>query len=82
MYLNNNIFRFSLISGIHIITHVIFMKIRIVHTLRADWLYITYRESLSIKTSGLSVLGTYLGTYIYIYLYIDIIDIKKLSLYR
>ena len=38
MYLNNNIFRFSLLGDITIITHVIFMKIRIVHTLRADWL--------------------------------------------
>ena len=38
-YINNNIFRFSLIGGINIITHAIFMKIRIVVMLHADWLY-------------------------------------------
>ena len=37
-YLNNNKFRFRFIGDINIITHVIFMKIRIVHKLRADWL--------------------------------------------
>ena len=31
------------------------MKIRIVHTLRADWLY-----GVRIKTSRVSVLGTYM----------------------
>ena len=40
-YLNNNIFRFSLIGGINIIIHTIFMKIRIVHTLRAGWLMVS-----------------------------------------
>ena len=39
MYLNNNNFRFSFIGVINIITHAVFMKIRIVHVLRADWLY-------------------------------------------
>ena len=39
MYLINKKNRFSFIGGINIITHAIFMKIRIVHTLRADWLY-------------------------------------------
>ena len=38
MYLNNTKIRFSFIGGINIIMHAIFMKIRIVHTLRADWL--------------------------------------------
>ena len=47
MCLNNHIFRVSFICsitkarwgyGITIITHAIFMKIRIVYTLRADWL--------------------------------------------
>ena len=37
-YLNNNNFRFSFIDGITIIMHPIFMKIRIVHTPRADWI--------------------------------------------
>ena len=37
-YLNNTYFRFSFIGGIAIIMHAIFMKIRIDHTLRADWL--------------------------------------------
>ena len=37
-YLNNTNFRCSFIGGINIITYTIFMKIRIVHTLRADWL--------------------------------------------
>ena len=46
--------RFIFIGVINIITHAIFMKIRIVHTLRADWLY-----GLRIKTSRVSVLGTY-----------------------
>ena len=44
MYLNNTICRFSYIGGINIITHAIFMKIRIV----------------LIKTSRMSVLGTYI----------------------
>ena len=34
--------------------HAIFMNIRIVHTLRADWLY-----GVRIKTYRVSVLGTY-----------------------
>ena len=38
MYQNNTHFIFSFIGGINIITHTIFMKIRIVHTLRVDWL--------------------------------------------
>ena len=47
MYLNNTHFRFIFIGGINIITHAIFMKIRIVHMLRADWLYVTpYRVSV------------------------------------
>ena len=33
-----NKFRFRFIAGINIITHAIFMKIRIVNTLCADWL--------------------------------------------
>ena len=61
MYLNNTNVRFSFIGGIHIITHAIFMKIRIVHTLRADWLL-----GVRIKTSRVSVLGTYM-TFIYTY---------------
>ena len=36
IYTNNIIFSF--IGGINIITHAIFMKVRIVHSLRADWL--------------------------------------------
>ena len=47
-----------------IITRPIFMKIRIVHTLLADWLY-----GVRIKISRVSVLGTYM-TYIYIYILI------------
>ena len=31
-------YSFGFIGGINIITHAIFIKIRIVHTLRADWL--------------------------------------------
>ena len=38
MYINNTNFRFSFIGGINIITHAIFMKIKIVHALRIDWL--------------------------------------------
>ena len=38
--------RFSFIGGINIITHSIFMKIIIVHMLRADWLYIPYMVSV------------------------------------
>ena len=38
MYLNNTNFRFSFIGCISIITHAIFVNIRKVHTLRADWL--------------------------------------------
>ena len=38
MYINYNIFRFRFIGAITIITYAIFMKFRIVHTLRADWL--------------------------------------------
>ena len=39
-YLNIKIFRFRFSGGINInsITHEIYMNIRIVHTLRADWL--------------------------------------------
>ena len=42
-------------GGINIITHAIFMKIRIVHTLRADWLY-----GVRINKSRVSVLGIYM----------------------
>ena len=38
MYTNNTKFIFSFIGCINIIPHAIFMKIRIVHTLCADWL--------------------------------------------
>ena len=38
MYLNNTNVRFSFIGGINIITQAIFMKIRIFHKQRADWL--------------------------------------------
>ena len=39
MYLNNtNLIVALLVVPINIITHSIFMKIGIVHTLRADWL--------------------------------------------
>ena len=55
-YLNNKKFRFSFIGGINIITHAIFMKIRIVHTLRADRLY-GFRIK---KTHRVSLLGTYM----------------------
>ena len=48
-------FRFSFIGGINIITHAIFMKISIVHTLRDDWLY-----GVRIKKFRVSVLGTYM----------------------
>ena len=58
-YLNNTNFRFSFIGGINIITHAIFMKIRIVYMLRADCLY-----GVRIKTSRMSVLGNYM-TYRY-----------------
>ena len=54
-YLNNNIFGFSLIGRINIITHAIFMKIRIVHTLRADLLY-----GVRITIFRDSVLGIYM----------------------
>ena len=55
-YLNNKNFRFSFIGGINIITHAIFMKIRLIHTLLADWLY-----GVRIKTSiDVSLLGTYM----------------------
>ena len=37
-YLNNKKIRFSFIGVIYIIMHAIFMNIRIVHTMRADWL--------------------------------------------
>ena len=37
-YLNNTNCIFIFIGGINIITHAIFMKIRIVHTLHVDWL--------------------------------------------
>ena len=37
-YLNNNNVRSSVIGGINIITHAIFMKIRIVNTMCAGWL--------------------------------------------
>ena len=37
-YINDTHFIFSFIDGIIIITHAIFMKIRIVHTLRTNWL--------------------------------------------
>ena len=53
-YQNNNFFRFSFICGIYIITHVIFMKIRIVHTLKSDWLY-----GVRIKTSSVSSMDLY-----------------------
>ena len=43
----------------HVITHAIFMKIRIVHTLSADWIYV-----VCINTPRVSVLGTYM-TYRY-----------------
>ena len=58
-YLNNKMFRFSFIGGITIITYAIFIKIRIIHTLDADWLY-----GIRIKSSRVSVLGTYM-TYRY-----------------
>ena len=48
-------FRFSCIGGINIITHAILMKIRIVITLRADWLY-----GVHIKTYRVFVLWTYM----------------------
>ena len=54
-YLNNTNFRFSFIIGINIITHLNFMKIGIIHTLIADWLY-----GVRIKTSRVSVLGIYM----------------------
>ena len=41
-------FRLSFIGGINIITNAIFLKIRIVYTLRSDWL-----EGVRIKTSTL-----------------------------
>ena len=59
MYLNNNIFRCCFIGGINIVTHEIFMKNRIVHTLCADWLYIVRS-----KTFRVSILGMYM-TYSY-----------------
>ena len=37
-YLYNKKKLFSCIGSINIIDHAIFMKIRLVHTLRADWL--------------------------------------------
>ena len=40
---------------LQIIAHAIFMKIRIVHTLRADWL-----QGVRIKTYIVSVLETYM----------------------
>ena len=48
-------FRFSFIGGITITIHVIFINIRIIHTLRADWLY-----GVRIMTSRVSVLGIYM----------------------
>ena len=39
MYLNNKNCRFSFIGGINIITHAIFLKIKIVYTLQSDWLH-------------------------------------------
>ena len=56
MYLNNIKFRFSFIGDINIITHAIFMKIRIVHML------IGYRVSVlrHIECTDMSVLGTYM----------------------
>ena len=38
MYLNNTNFKFIFIGGMNTIKYAIFMNIRIVHTLRADWL--------------------------------------------
>ena len=55
MYIHNKYFRFSFIGGINIITHAIFMKIRIVHMLRVDWLY-----GVRIKTYRVSVLGNHM----------------------
>ena len=55
-YLNNNIIKFSLIDGINIITHAIFMKIIIVNILRADWLY-----GVRIETYRVYVLGNYMN---------------------
>ena len=56
--LNNTNFRFSFICGINIITHAIFMKIQIVHTLSADWLY-----GVHIKTFRVYVLAKPLVLY-------------------
>ena len=38
-FLNNTNFIFRFIGGINITTNAIFKNIRIVHTLRSDWLY-------------------------------------------
>ena len=37
MYLNNTKIRFSFTGCINIITHAIFMTIKLVHTLRIAW---------------------------------------------
>ena len=54
------------------------MKIRIVHTLRADWLYITL-YGVRIKTS--IDVELYIYIYIYIYIYTSIDSIYRV-LYR
>ena len=41
-------FIFSFIGGINIITHAMFMNIRIVHTLRPDCLYISMLVCLKV----------------------------------
>ena len=51
-------FRFSFIVSITIISEAIYMKIRIVHMLRADWL-----EDVSIMTYIYIYRVTVLGTY-------------------
>ena len=59
-YLNNQKFRFSFIGGINIITHAIFMKIRIVHTLRDDWFKTSIDLYKLYELYRVSVLGIYM----------------------